>query len=427
VAFEDQLRSVGLQDGGSAILFYSDEPIIAFQKKGNTFLISESNGTYLFIGENPRKYQSPYPCQLLDLGNTFALTGSFDAKTMRMLMESEGSGEEVLRYDTNYEFSEAKINPTTERAVFYSYSGMRITDFHGTVLADKVFPDSAKVYDTQYDRESGNVAVLYENAFRLYSGLDGALLREAFGKTERKSVFYTHYGVSVMAEDGTVTLYSLADGEAGDTFQVEAQTEFALAIGGGLLTAESGQVSFNGTEIGSGEIIGADRVENDTYAFAISDGAEGTVFTVSGDKAAPAFSFQTNGNAEVYFSNGFVFISPLNGNAQAYDLNGNFIRSFDEAGFMAEAVTVGEFISADYVATTGERYSFLLEPTSLETVAYLPGFLGEMEDGRLVLDDGRGSLRAVELPDIGELKDMARERLDGRSLTAEEQIRFRAE
>jgi hypothetical protein len=103
------------------------------------------------------------------------------------------------------------------------------------------------------------------------------------------------------------------------------------------------------------------------------------------------------------------------------------VRSLAEKGYLAETGVLGDRIAAHYiVAATAERYTLLLDSKTLETVAVLPGFLGESDAATLVFDDGAGRLRAAELRSLRELTETARLRLDGRSLTPEETERFKA-
>jgi hypothetical protein len=150
------------------------------------------------------------------------------------------------------------------------------------------------------------------------------------------------------------------------------------------------------------------------------------VFSVNNGKLTEQFSFGVRGRAEAYFCGGYVFVSPLHGDASAYTLTGEFVRTLSENSYLAEVCELDSFIAASYVVSSSDRYSLLLKPGALETVALLPGFLGETLTGGLILDDGNGSLRAVTLLDTPALMDMARERLGDRALTPDEEKRFKA-
>jgi len=339
-AHEQRIYSLDHITGDIELVATVNGRISSFAHFGNTFMIGENDGTYQFSFDrgDARIFSSGHIIHLPVIGSKYALTGSHDSTTIRILKRYDLSYTEILAYDREYRFSEVKINPQSNRAVFYSYRGMRIVDLGGNIIAEVVFDEPETVIDTVYDRESGNVAVLYESIHKIYSGLDGSLLQTAQGKPDWYNAF--------------------------------------------------------------------DFIPDDhPYAADII------------------------GKAEVFFSGGYTFISPLNGDARAYTSDGKLVRKFTEIGYFCEAGMLGEFITADYISATEGRFTLLLKPETLDTVAVLPRFLGEIPDSdniMLVLDDGRGSLRAVPLLDTKALMDMARERLGDRTLTPEEITRFRA-
>jgi hypothetical protein len=410
VAFADQIMTVDARTGAAAHAVSAGGQVETFQKSGETFLICESEGPYRFAGADSRTYQSGYTCHFAAIGAKYALTGSYDAKTVRILKYAGDAGEALLTYDRAYRFSEAKLSADRERAIFYSYNGLRLCDWSGAVLAERDFPDPLAVLDTQYDEASGNVAVLYQDRLLLYSGADGSLLLEVQGKIGVKSVFYTDFGVSVLDADGVVTLYDLTAAAAAEAAEAGPEAATALPLGGGLVTVQDGRVFWNESEIGAGELIGASRADGDAAVFAIADGAAGAVFTARGGVAAKSFDFEAIGRAEAYFAGGYVFISPLHGDAAAYATDGTLVRALAENAYLAEIRALDGYIAAGYVSAASERYTFLLDPATLETTARLPGFLGTLEAGTLVLD-ADGSLRTVRLLNTRELTEMARARL----------------
>jgi hypothetical protein len=429
VAFEEQVMEVDARTDEVSHAASAGGSVETFAKNGNILLICEQSGAYriadISTGET-RSFASGYAGHFADAAGAFAVTGSRDSKTLRVLKARESFGTLLFAYDRAYSFSEAKIDPAANRAAFYSYRGLRLYDLAGNIVAETTFPDPESVSDTQYDSESGNIAVLYENALRLYLGVDGSLLLDARGKPGARSVLYTPFGVSVLSENGDVTLYSLADGQALAEAHASPGADFALPFpGGGLAMAEGGRVFFDGRELGAGKFIGAGKTE-DGFALAVSDSVSGRVFFVKDGAITEGFSFEARGASEAYFAGGYAFISPANGDAAAYAADGAIVRNFTESGYMADVSALGERVAANYVSASGERYSFLLAPGTLETEAYLPGFLGELDSDTLVLDDGGGSLRAVRLLDTRELMDTARERLDGRELTPNEKIKYKA-
>jgi hypothetical protein len=426
IAFEDQVLSVGAnaENGGlgATSLFSAGGAVETLQKSGDTFMVCESAGPYRFIDAATgadATYSSDYACNFADAGARFALTGGYDSKVVRVLKRADFSETDILRYASDYEFSEAKIHKALNRAAFYSYKGLRLCDLTGELIAEVAFPEPLSVTDTQYDRVNGNIVVIYEDAFRLYSGLDASLLLEKRGKQGVKSVIYADFGVNVLDEDGTVWLYDAATGRADGNASTDAGMETDENAYSALLFG-NGDGTWLGEERKPAEFIGAGMIGENAWAYATSDGMEVNVVIVKPKIRVQArpdfemFSLPVTGRAEVYFTGGFVFVSPLHGDATVYTEDGELLRTFEESGYMAETGVLGDFITASYVVSSSERYTLLLDAKTLGTIAVLPGFMCETDDGTVVLDDGAGHLREAKIRSLTELKDAARERLAGR-------------
>jgi hypothetical protein len=232
--------------------------------------------------------------------------------------------------------------------------------------------------------------------------------------------------VSVLDENGDVTQYVLHTARRIVATQAGVDALHALHIGGGLLTVKGGHMFWGETDLGAGEFIGAAQIGEREYAFALADGATGKMCTVQNGELTERFVFGTQGSAEAYFCGGYVFISPFQGEAAVYTMDGLLLRTFDENGFLAETGELGEYLTVNYISAAQERYSLLLDPQTLATVARLPGFLGTLDAETVVLDDSAGNLRQAKLRSLRELMELARERLDGRTLTPAEISEFKA-
>jgi hypothetical protein len=278
---------------------------------------------------------------------------------------------------------------------------MRICEMSsGGVITEIAFPEALEVTDTQYDKASGNLAVIYKDAFRLYSGTDGKILAE---RTDAESVIYTNFGVIVSDKSGKAVLYDLETG---------SPANYTL-----LFDSE--------------KIIGAGKIGEDRFGFAVYDGSICEIYTVDSGSAVKKFECGLLGAAEVYFTSAYIFISPRHGDAEVYDLNGRFIRVLEEKGHMSETdiitaqAPLSDYIAAGYVSMSGERYSLLLAGDSLETVLELRGFLGGTDAGTIILNDGGGKLRTSRIYTTEELILAAKEYLNGRTLTDGERLRFK--
>ena len=178
--------------------------------------------------------------------------------------------------------------------------------------------------------------------------------------------------------------------------------------------------------LGEGDIAGAGTGEGGAVLAAISTGSGGQIFELKDGGARELFAFTTVGRTEVFFTGGYVFVSPAIGDASVYNMRGELIRTFAENAQLTETVMLGDTICAHYlVPSTARRYSLLLDKASLEPVALIGEFLGAAADGQLVLDNGT-ALESVPLLDTAQLIELAEERLAGKQLTSDEKQRYKA-
>ena len=397
--------------------------IEALATANDVLLACDSRGAYRFVSHTTTSYSSDYVCNFADLGATYAITAGYNSKAIRILKRGTSAGKALFEYDTTYQFSEARVHNATERAVFFSYRGMRSCDLDGNIVGEVEFPEPMSVKDTLYAADTGNVLVIYDNALLIYSCLDASLVQEVRGKTGERSVIKSPHGVYILTPDGTVALYAADEalsGAAGATAKRAIVTEF------GVITMAGNGVYENGALFVQGDVVGVGKDTNGDVLFAVSDDVIGHVFAVR-EKGGTTklFTFDVRGRCEVFFTGGYVFVSPLAGDAMALDMTGKLVRTFAETAFLAEVTTAGDLIAASFAAGANTRFSYLLKPETLDTAAYLPGYLGTTEDGKLILNSGT-ALETVELLPTSELAQAARERLGSRVLTADERSRYKA-
>ncbi|MCL2018872.1 MAG: TIR domain-containing protein [Oscillospiraceae bacterium] len=372
----NMVASLNVETGAFSPVLSVGGAIESFSQNGDFLIVSESGGEYRFTDRRTgtsRNYGSDSVNHFSDLGITYALTGSRDSRTIRILKRDTTVNSGFFSYDTNYSFSEVKVNKESSRILFYSYAGFRLYDIDNSLIAALDFPNPLEVLDTQFDKESGNLAVIYNDAFSLYSGTDGSLITEV---TNAENVFYAPFGVSVK-KDGVLSLCDWYGNVTTD----------------GIL-----DLIFTEVYIDGGEIIGIGKTDDKTFSFAVSDGVNCKVFTIGADfEVTERFTTGVRGHAEVYFMGGYVFISPMHGDAKAYTLDGRFVRAFEENAYMTEVESIGEYIAAGYVSMDGGRYSLILTGENLETKLKIPGFMGQTDSGMLLLNDGTSGLHMREL------------------------------
>jgi PAS domain-containing protein len=405
---------------------YPAAGVLAFATDGRHVAVSTDDGRFLFYDQNAARlssYTSAAACDLLRVAGGRAVVGGRDSRTVRILRYEAHDEEQVFAYDPSYAHDEARVRADGRRAMLFSYKGFRLYGADEGLLREAEIPDAALVTDQQYSMESGNLAVLYEDAFRLYSGETGGLLVEETGLS---SVFYAPYGVSVLRAGGALDLIGL------DSARVErsarAQGGFAAfcgmvvdeaflggreLIGAAGLADEDGAGGAGDEAGGAGDEAGGGGAGSGArVVFAVAGGAAGAVYDGEGRELF-AFDVPGGGQAgcEAYFAGGLCVIEPKLGTPVAYSLKtGARLADLAQDAYIAYLTPLGGRVVAEYVtanAATRERYGVLLSEGRCEALAVLPGLAGVLGDG-LLFDYGRGALRASRLYSEGDLVQIAR-------------------
>lgn len=98
--------------------------------------------------------------------------------------------------------------------------------------------------------------------------------------------------------------------------------------------------------------------------------------------------------------------SELHGTPRVYDKkSGKQVAELEKDAFLTYITQAGEYMIAEYIDTSGERYGILMDQ-DFQNLAYLPGLCDVLE-GRLVFDYGSGDLRQSPIYSLEELKEMA--------------------
>ena len=121
-----------------------------------------------------------------------AVVASLDETDIKVYSLQNHEENTIFYYDADYEHDEARINNTGETAMLFSYSGFRIYDKNGNILADKSIENANEVYDQQYRKntEECYLEVIYNDGKILYySAADGSLLDERKGEAVNSTMY----------------------------------------------------------------------------------------------------------------------------------------------------------------------------------------------------------------------------------------------
>ena len=307
---------------------------------------------------------------------------------LRILKRKEHKDTQIFDYDPEYIHDEARINTDIGRVMLFSFKDFRLYDINGILLCETIIPDSEKVYDQQYSKKSGNLAIIYKDALRIYSGEDGTLL---FEKINLQSTFYAPYGISILEQNGSLSVIDL------DTLEVLSEFQ-----SGGTFAAFCGMV-VDTDFLDSRELIGATK-NGDNYLFIISDGMTGVLYNNKGESL---FDVSTGAQSEAFFTENEVIISPQHGTPAAYSLKtGKKIRDLEKDAYLTYVTQMGEYVVSEYITMNAERFAILLDGTNLQSLAYLPQ-LTDISGDKLLFNYRMGVLRESRIYSIDELKNIA--------------------
>ncbi|MDR1560250.1 MAG: hypothetical protein LBS84_11260 [Clostridiales bacterium] len=367
-----------------------DSGIRAFATDGGYTLISSDDGNICLFDSNAvpldkRPGGSPY--DFARLAGGYAVLGSRDSPDLRLLKLDTYDESEIFTYDPAFKHDEARVNADNTRVTLFSRESFRLYDINGDLLNETLIPDSDSVSEQRFGKESGNLAVMYKDALRIYSGADGTLIYE---KTDLKSVFYAPYGISVLDKDGELSLVDIDAAAPG--YVSEIQGDRAAYCG---MDADS-------AFLGEGEVIGAAETQ-DGFLFAVSDGTSGSVYD---DSRKKLFDIPIEGQSEAFFTPEAVVISPLRGTPAVYSLKtGKFLTLLEPDTRIVSIIQRDDYLISEYIAADGERGGSLLD-VDFNPLASLPRLTDTTGD--TLIFDCVGSLRQSRIYPIEELIAMAK-------------------
>lgn len=384
--------------GEQTELAYADSDVKSFATDTRNTITATQKNDYIFYdgsAELISRYNAGQTeCSFVEIAGDYAVTAGRDTPKVRVLKRESHDDADVFAYDRTYAHDEARIKDDGSMVMLFDYKSFRLFRHDGSLVKEVKIPDAGKVYDQQYSKKSGNLAVMYKDALRIYSGDDGGLV---FEETGLKSVFYAPYGISVFNSDGRLRLIDLDTGE--EIISETANGDYAAYCG---MTVDS-------DFLGGGELIGAAKT-GDGYLFAVKNGELCSVFDDEGNRKFEAPVLE---QSEAFFTDEALILSPLHGTPSAYSLSdGNKIADLEQDAYLTYITQIDDYIMSEYISASGNRYGILLDKYNFEALAYLPD-LTDIDNGEPVFDYHKGKLRKTRIYSIDELIDLAERGADG--------------
>lgn len=196
VQTENYLVELDPETGEQRPLVSTAEQILAYAVDPDHILIATSEG-FQFYDKNAlliSEFSSDNSSDYLQLCGSTALVGSMNSSAIRLLEYESHEEAEVLSYPVEYAHDEARVSPSGDCVMLFSYQQFRIYDADGSLVNETDIPDSDRVYDQQYRRNEGKayLEVIYNDGrIRSYDGSSGELLSEIQGKAPASDLHET--------------------------------------------------------------------------------------------------------------------------------------------------------------------------------------------------------------------------------------------
>ena len=186
VSFEEKERA-----------YSEDAYITAFDVSGNyTVAALEGGGFAVFdiSGDCTGAWRDGAVRSAVCIAGDFAAVSSTDSPKLQVLRLERHPEAQVLAYDADYDHSEARISADGSTVMLFRYTGFRIYDLDGEVVAEAELPipEGDQVYDQQYRRDEAGSRLevtYYSGTVRAYSASDGALLWEKSEEAPDETLF----------------------------------------------------------------------------------------------------------------------------------------------------------------------------------------------------------------------------------------------
>ena len=213
--------------GETYVMIACDDNSFAFYDSG-AHLSSVENGENLF--------------DFVTLGNTYAVAGSRNDPTLRIMKLENYEDTVLLTYDARYPHDEARISQDGSTVMLFSNDGFRIYDRSGNLITENSIPEADSIYDQQFrkDAEESYLEVIwYDGTVRTYSATDGTMLseeqKEAPGKDLYEEFYTEDYRVASSLHEAPV-VYDAVSGRELATLEEEGYLTYVTQIGNMLVT-----------------------------------------------------------------------------------------------------------------------------------------------------------------------------------------------
>lgn len=181
-------------------LAYTDEADITGFSIGRDYvLIATENDSFSFYDGGAHlssTFNSNEKCDFVSLAGQYAVAGSRNTPSVRVMKLERHEEAQLLAYDPHYEHDEARLSQDGRTAMLYSCQNFCIYDMAGNCLVKEVLPEPENIYDQQFirsDHGSFLETIWYDGTVRCYSAEDGSLISEERNEEPAKDLYEEFY------------------------------------------------------------------------------------------------------------------------------------------------------------------------------------------------------------------------------------------
>jgi len=196
ISSDNLLVRIDPETGDQTELAYLDGDITRFQNRSGYTSVATSEQVFAIFDSGARNLEEiscGYSCDFLQISDRFAVIGSRDTPSIRLLKREIHPEAELFSYDPSYYHDEARLSADSSTVMLFSYTGFRLYSREGALLSETELPDAEQIYDQQYRREEDGTSyleVIYSDGTRrAYSAADGVLLWERGGEKPDSSLY----------------------------------------------------------------------------------------------------------------------------------------------------------------------------------------------------------------------------------------------
>lgn len=232
--------------GEQTELAYPEKDIALFgTQDGYTITVSAENGCTIFDGRARKltELDLEEPCDFLEISGSYAVIGSRNTSSVRLLKQEDHQDANLFSYDPSYIHQEARLSADGSRVMLFSYNSFCLYDMDGRIAGQAEIPSAGQVYDQQFRRaedETSYLEVFYnDGTVRSYSAQDGSLIEERMGEKPNEALyeeFFTdHLRITSPLHD-TPAAYDRETGELVSILEEDAYLTYVTQVGDCIIT-----------------------------------------------------------------------------------------------------------------------------------------------------------------------------------------------